>query len=149
MGKAIPRRSSGGFVSPSRAILFLCPDGASRGPLAEALANHLDPAGTYVCAALAPGHVRRAAREVLSEEGVEATGLRARSLREVDLAEFREVILLDELAPAPRLPAHLSLVRWPTPDPLCAPPAEQREALRATRDRLLDRLRRHLLASSS
>ena len=116
------------------AVLFLCPDGAARGPMAEALTRHLMPQLEAWSAAWIPGHVRRPARRVLQEVGVDVRGLRARGLLEIDLREIDLIVVLSDEPGCPRLPAKIRRVNCPLPDPDAAPDDEAMEAYRDTRD---------------
>ena len=118
------------------AVLFICPDGAARGPMAEALTRHLMPEVEAWSAAWMPGHVRRSARRVLQEVGVDVRGLRARGLLEIDLREIDLIVVLSDEAGCPRLPAKIPRVHCPLPDPDSAPEEESLEAYRDTRDAL-------------
>jgi len=118
------------------AVLFLCPDGAARGPMAEALTRHLLPDVEAWSAAWMPGHVRRQARRVLQEVGVDVRGLRARGLLEIDLREIDLIVVLSDEGGCPRLPARIPRVDCPLPDPDSAPEDEALEAYRDTRDAL-------------
>jgi protein-tyrosine-phosphatase len=118
-------------------LLFLCPDSAARGPMAEAIARHLAPGLPVWSAALRPGHVRREARRTLRAAGVDDSGLRARSLLEVDLEGVQVAVLLAPDHELPRVPAGLQIVRHPLPDPSSAPPSEAEDAYADARDALL------------
>lgn len=118
------------------AVLYLCPDGAARGPLAEAIARHHRPDVDAVAAAWAPGHVRRPTRRVLREVGIEDRGLRARGLLEVDLRDVVAIVRLSDEPGCPPLPSRIPLVERPLPDPDAAPASETMEAHRDTRDAL-------------
>lgn len=131
-----------------RGLLFLCPDGAALGPMAEALARRLAPDRESLAAAPSPGHVRRGVRELLRSRGLETAGLRARALAEVDAEEIGHVFVLGENIPLPPLASRLRVEVWPTPDPLSGPPGEHREACEAALDRLEARLRRWLAADA-
>ena len=116
------------------AVLFLCPDGSARGPMAEALTRHLMPELESWSAAWMPGHVRRLARRVLREAGVDVRGLRARGLLEIDLREIDLIVVLSDEPGCPRLPARIRRVDCPLPDPDAAPEGEALEAYRDARD---------------
>jgi protein-tyrosine-phosphatase len=118
------------------AVLFLCPDGAARGPMAEALTRHLMPDVEAWSAAWMPGHVRRGARRVLQEVGVDVRGLRARGLLEIDLREIDLIVVLSDESGCPRLPSRVPRVDCPLPDPDAAPAEESLEAYRDARDAL-------------
>ncbi len=126
-------------------VLFLCPDGAARGPMAEALARHLRPEVEAWSAAWAPGHVRKPARQVLQEVGVDVRGLRARGILEVDAREIDVVVVLSNEPGCPVLPTRWRRVDLPMPDPDSAPAIEQMEAYRDCRD-ALERMLPRLLA---
>jgi|GEM_PF-4622595 len=116
------------------AVLFLCPDGAARGPMAEALIRHLMPDVDAWSAAWMPGHVRKGARKVLRDNGIETRGLRARGLLEIDFREIDLVVLLSDEPGCPRLPSSTPVVRIPMLDPDAAPASEADETYRDTLD---------------
>lgn len=122
------------------AILFICAANAARSPLAEAIARHLAPSLDVWSAGTAPTHVRPQVRAVLSEVGISAAGLRARSLYEVPMDEVDLVVTLGPEASLPVLPGRIARVSWSLPDPTSAPEEDALEAFRATRDELLRRL---------
>jgi protein-tyrosine-phosphatase len=117
-------------------VLFLCPDGAARGPMAEALIRHLMPAIETTSASWMPGHVRRPARKALARIGIDTRGLRARGLLEVDFRELDLIVLLSDEGGCPRLPSTVPRVRLALPDPDAAPEDELEEAYRDTLDAL-------------
>lgn len=129
------------------AILFLCPDNAARGPMAEAITRHLTDEVEAWAAARRPGHVRSGARRALREAGIDDHGLRARRPMEVDPEELVLVVSLAELSRLPPLPTGVPHVHHPLPDPDSAPDSEAEDAYRDTRDallRLVPRLLRRL-----
>jgi protein-tyrosine-phosphatase len=130
-----------------RGLLFLCPDGAALGPMAEALARKLAPDRESIAAAPTPGHVRRSVRDLLRARGLETAGLRARAMSEVDAEEIGHVFVLGEGLSLPPLASRLAVHVWPTPDPLSGPPGEHREACEAALDRLEARLSRWLTSA--
>ena len=120
-------------------VLYLCPDGAARGPMAEALTRFLMPDIDAWSAAWMPGHVRRPARQTLRRFGADVRGLRARGLLEIDFREIDLIVMLTDEPGCPRLPAGIPVVRLPLPDPDAMPAVESNEAYRDTLD-ALDRL---------
>ena len=127
------------------AVLFLCPDGAARGPMAEAVIRHLMPDVEAWSAAWMPGHVRRGARQVLRANGIETRGLRARGLLEIDFREIDLIVLLSDEPGCPRLPAGIRIEEVPFVDPDAAPPSSAAETYRDTLD-AMERLLPALLA---
>ena len=125
-----------------RGLLFLCPDGAALGPMAEALTRRLAPSLEALSAAPEPGHVRRIVRDLLRARGLDPSGLRSRSLMEIDAEEISHVFVLSEQLRMPTFPARLKVEVWATPDPLSGPPGDHREACEAALDRLEARLKR-------
>ena len=125
-----------------RGVLFLGEAGAARAPLAEAIGRHLAPDIEFWSAGARPSHVRQEVRQVLAEMGIHCGSLRARSILEVDLDEIDLVIGLCAEARSPTLPRRFGVVHRPMADPSCAPPGERRDAYRACRDTLLDRIPR-------
>ncbi len=117
-------------------VLFIGYSNASRSPLAEALARH---AGHDAYSAGArPSNVRPEVRAALEEIGVDANGLRAKSVSEVPTEEITLVVALDR--EAPRVPGGARRIEWLIPDPSSAPVSERVEAFRAARDELQRRI---------
>ena len=117
-------------------VLYLCPDGAARGPMAEALTRFLMPEVEAWSAAWMPGHVRRPARRALQRFGADIRGLRARGLLEIDFRDIHLIVVLSDEPGCPRLPAGIPTVHLPLPDPDAMPSSEAAEAYRDTLDAL-------------
>ena len=127
------------------AVLFLCPDGAARGPMAEAIVRHLLPGVDAWSAAWMPGHVRKGARSVLRAHGVETRGLRARGILEIDFREIDLIVMLSDEPGCPHLPAGIPIEHAPFVDPDSAPPSSAEESYLDTFD-AMERLLPALLA---
>lgn len=129
-------------------VLFVCTGNRARSQVAEAWARHLAPPGVEVWSAGTKPHpagVHPLVAEVMKERGVDASGLRTKSLAEVP-PEMDYVIALCSEADAecPTLPARVARLAWHLPDPASAQGGEEelRRAFRDIRDRIEDRLRR-------
>ena len=128
-------------------VLYICPDGAARGPMAEALTRFLMPGIEAWSAAWMPGHVRRHARRTLRRFGAETRGLRARGLLEIDFREISLIVILSDETGCPRLPGDIPVVHLHLPDPDAMPEVDAEEAYRDTLD-ALDRLLPALLQAN-
>ena len=122
------------------AVLFVCVANSARSQLAEAIARHLRPDLDVVSAGSAPTRVRPQVPEVLREVGIDAYGLRAKSLFEIPFDEITVAVTLCSEAQCPVLPRAVRHISWPLPDPASAPDHEALEAFRATRDELMRRI---------
>ncbi len=122
-------------------VLFLCTENACRSQMAEALANHFfgDRVRAF-SAGVRPGGVHPLARKVLSELGIETSGLRSKHLNEFDGQEFDLVITLCEAAAAecPVFPGAKKRLHLPLPDPA---KSNDPETFRRVRDQILSRLK--------
>ena len=122
------------------ALLFLCVANSARSQLAEAITRHLAPRLDVWSAGSHPTHVRPEVTVVLEEIGIDARGLRSKSVGEVPLNEIDTVVTLCREEVCPVLPKRVERISWPLPDPSSAPREESLEAFRATRDSLLSRI---------
>jgi arsenate reductase len=127
-------------------ILFLSSHGSVRGPHAEALLRHLAQ-GRYqvMSAGVSPRPIHPLTRRVLEEQGVDATALAPRSIREfLAKAVVNVAVILGDGGPSgPRIyPFAARTFRWEMTDPsaLGGTEAETLEQFRKTRDFLRDRI---------
>lgn len=128
-----------------RTVLFVCEFNSCRSQLAEALARRVVPEGWRVVSA---GLVRTVVNEevlrALREAGVDADGLRSKSLDDLPYLHVDEVVVLAQGTSAfarARFP-EARLREWPMEDPIRAKggPEAVRAAVRAARDELAQRL---------
>jgi arsenate reductase len=126
-------------------ILFLCVANSARSQMAEGLARHLLGANVRVqSAGSAPSRVHPLAIRALSEEGIDISTHRSKSVDEVDLRTIDLVITLCAEEVCPVLPAGVRRLHWPVPDPSSVPGTEDErlQRFRETRDELRTRLLR-------
>ena len=125
-------------------ILFLCVANSARSQMAEGLCRakctarrlpfEVESAGSV------PTHVNPVAIEAMREIGIDISGHRSKSVDEVNAGSFDRIITLcaDEVCPV--VPARVTRLHWPLPDPAAAPPDERLAAFRMTRDEIGRRL---------
>ncbi len=125
-------------------ILFLCTENACRSQMAEALANHFfgDRIRAFSAGAR-PRGVHPLARKVLSELGIEPSGLRSKHFKEFEGQEFDLVITLCDAVAAecPVFPGAKKRLHLPFPDPA---KSNDPEGFRRVRDQILSRLKKFL-----
>jgi arsenate reductase len=129
-------------------VLFLCTHNAARSQMAEALLRHLagDRFEAY-SAGLEPTAVHPLTRQVLTEAGVDVSGLQAKGVNEfLGKASVRYAIVVCTEAEwqCPRLfPFAVGNMRWPFEDPVqvSGTDAERLAAFRGVRDAIEARLR--------
>lgn len=135
------------------AILFVCGMNAIRSPMAEVLARHLLPSGTYIASA----GVRAGERDpfvdaVLDEIGLELGRRQPQRLDELEDDYFDLVVTLAPEAHHAALELTRSMavevLYWPTPDPTVATGTRQQilDAYRDVRDRLKTMIEGRLLS---
>ncbi|QJA06520.1 arsenate reductase ArsC [Thermosulfurimonas marina] len=126
----------------AKRVLFVCTENACRSQMAEALANHFfrDRVRAF-SAGVRPKEVHPLAREVLSELGIETSGLRSKHLDEFSGEEFDLVVTLCDSAAAecPYFPGARRRIHLPFPDPSREGTPE---AFRRVRDLILAELRK-------
>ncbi len=123
-------------------LLFMCVQNSARSQLAEAIARHLaSPGVTVLSAGSEPAFVRPQAVQVLEEAGISTQGLVSKAVDDIDTTGVEVVVTLcaDEVCPA-----YLGTVQrlhWGLSDPAKVEPADKkRDAFRAVRDELIERL---------
>lgn len=129
-------------------VLFLCTQNAARSQMAEAFLRHYAADRFEVLSAgLAPTQVHPLTRQVLTETGLDPSGLRAKGLNDF-LGKVRihyAIIVCDQAEEeCPSLyPFELQTLYWPFDDPTQAAgsTAEQLHIFRAVRDRIAHRVR--------
>ena len=125
-------------------LAFLCFDNASLSPIAEVITRDLDETVEVYSFGIRPAHVSRAARRVLTAQGLNTRGLRAKSVLEIPMEDVEVVVSLVSRRERPPLPSHVRVIDWPLPDPIAAPAGEEVEACRAAYDELMRRIPRLL-----
>jgi arsenate reductase len=127
-------------------VLFLCTHNSARSQMAEALLRHhagdrLDAAS----AGLRPTAVHLLTRTVLSEIGVDHSGLRAKSIREFlggSSIQYAIIVCERSEADCPRLfPFATRTLYWPLDDPTAAEGHLGLAQFRRVRDEIDTRLR--------
>jgi len=127
-----------------KGVLFLCVANSARSQMAEAIARSLAPAGTRIWSAGSrPTSLRPEAVTVLAEIGLDARGLRAKSVSEIPAAEVDTAITLcaEEECPVFLGPV-VARLHWGLPDPAAATGSEDERlaAFRQVRDELSRRI---------
>ena len=123
-------------------MLFLCTENACRSQMAEALANHFFGPGVQAFSAgVRPGRVHPLTFKVLSELGIDTSGLRSKSLKKFAGQEFDLVITLCDSTgqQCPHFPGARRSLHLPFPDPAREGTIE---AFRRVRDLILEELRK-------
>jgi arsenate reductase (thioredoxin) len=129
-------------------VLFLCTQNAARSQMAEAFLRHY--AGDRfeaLSAGLVPTQVHPLTRQVLTETGLDPSGLRAKGLNDfLGRVSIQYAIIVCDQAQAhcPRLyPFALHTLYWPFDDPTQAEGSteEQLRVFRAVRDQIAHRVR--------
>lgn len=129
-----------------KGILFLCVANSARSQMAEGLARlvlgdtvHVQSAGSR------PTRVNPHAVAVMQEVGVDLAAHRSKSVDEIDPDSVDLVITLCAEEVCPVYPGRIERLHWPFPDPagVEGSEAEQRDAFRAVRDRIRERLERY------
>ncbi|NKN34877.1 low molecular weight phosphatase family protein [Agrobacterium sp. a22-2] len=125
------------------AILFVCGMNAIRSPMAEVIARHMLPAGTYVASAgVRPGERDPFVDAVLEEIGLSLGKRQPQTLEELADNFFDLVVTLAPEAHHAALEltrtSAVDVVYWPMPDPTVATGTREQilEAYREVRDRL-------------
>lgn len=129
-------------------VLFLCVANSARSQMAEALFRKLAGDCWPVASAGSQpaSEVHPLAVEVLREMGLDTSGLRPKSLSEIDPTEVGTVITLCAEEVCPVFPRDVRRIHWPLPDPAraAATPEEQLAVFRQVREELRQRITRWL-----
>jgi arsenate reductase len=113
--------------------------------MAEAFLRSLSDVDIDVSSAgVAPTQVRPEAVQVMQELGIDASGLRSKSVEEFAGQEFDHVITVCDNAAenCPVFPGHATRVHWSFEDPAAAIGTEEErlDAFRRVRDQMIDKL---------
>lgn len=126
-------------------VLVLCTGNSARSQMAEAFLRSLSDVDIDVSSAgVAPTQVRPEAVQVMQELGIDASGLRSKSVEEFAGQEFDHVITVCDNAAenCPVFPGHATRVHWSFEDPAAAIGTEEErlDAFRRVRDQMIDKL---------
>jgi protein-tyrosine-phosphatase len=125
-------------------VLFICLGNSCRSIMAEALTRHLcGHRWDAASAGLSPlGWVAPETMAALAEIGVSTAGLRSKSLKGFDLAEFRLLVNLSDYSLEGRIPAPYThrLIHRPVPDPYGGSLPEYRRSRDAIRQVIIREL---------
>lgn len=127
-------------MAPTR-LVFLCVANSARSQMAEGLARHLFGDRVHVQSAGShPARVNPHAIAVMAEIGIDILTQTAKSIDAIDVQHADLVITLcaDEVCPV--VPATVTRLHWPLPDPVAAPPDHVVDTFRSVRDELKRRL---------
>ena len=107
-------------MSPAIKVLFVCAANSARSLLAEALLRHTDPRFEAFSAGSEPSEVDPRTTQALEAVGVDATGLRSKSLSEFQADRFDYVITLCDKSASECLPMPSAgeVIAWDFPDPV-------------------------------
>lgn len=129
-------------------VLFLCAHNAARSQIAEALLrHHAGDRFEALSAGLEPTEIHPMTMQVLEEDGIDTSGLRAEGLeRYMAKVTVHSAIVVCERTQAqcPRLyPFAQQVLYWPFEDPaaFAGAPREQLEKFREVRDQIDERVR--------
>jgi protein-tyrosine-phosphatase len=107
-------------MSPAIKVLFVCVANSARSLLAEALLRHTDPRFEAFSAGSEPSEVDLRTTQALEAVGVDATGLRSKSISEFQADRFDYVITLCDKSASECLPMPSAgeVIAWDFPDPV-------------------------------
>jgi arsenate reductase (thioredoxin) len=130
-------------------ILFMCVANSARSQMAEGLARNLLSDVKVMSAGSQPSKVNPYAIEVLSEQRIDISGQRSKSVEEIDPNQVDLVITLCAEEVCPVFPGRVRRLHWPIPDPASNDPALTPEELRTRFRTARDQIREKLLAQRS
>ena len=126
-----------------RSIAFLCVANSARSQLAEAIARHLGPPTVRVYSAgSVPTVVRPEVLAVLTELGIDASGLKSKGLAEIPLSSVDVVITLCAAEQCPLAVSSGLVLHWELADPAALDGSTNLAGFRQTRDELRRRIKR-------
>ena len=101
-------------------VLFVCVANSARSQLAEALLRHTDSRFDVFSAGYEPSHVDPRTIQALEAVGVDATGLRSKSINEFRTERFDYVITLCDksVSECHSMPGANEVIAWDFPDPV-------------------------------
>jgi len=130
-------------------ILFMCVANSARSQMAEGLARNLLSNVKVMSAGSQPSKVNPYAIEALSEQGIDISGHRSKSVEEIDPNQVDLVVTLCAEEVCPVFPGRVRRLHWPIPDPASNDPALTAEELRTRFRTARDQIREMLLAQRS
>jgi len=130
-------------------ILFMCVANSARSQMAEGLARNLLSNVKVMSAGSQPSKVNPYAIEALSEQGIDISGHRSKSVEEIDPNQVDLVVTLCAEEVCPVFPGRVRRLHWPIPDPASNDPALTPEELRTRFRTARDQIREMLLAQRS
>jgi arsenate reductase (thioredoxin) len=130
-------------------ILFMCVANSARSQMAEGLARNLLSNVKVMSAGSQPSKVNPYAIEALSEQRIDISGHRSKSVEEIDPNQVDLVITLCAEEVCPVFPGRVRRLHWPIPDPASNDPALTPEELRTRFRTARDQIREKLLAQRS
>ena len=125
-------------------LVFLCVANSARSQIAEGLARSmLAPKDEIESAGSAPTTIHPIAVEVMAEIGIDTGGQAAKAIADLSFEGVDYVITLCAEEVCPVVPHTATRLHWPIPDPaaVSGTPDSVREAFRATREAIANRLR--------
>jgi protein-tyrosine-phosphatase len=128
-------------MTDPRRVLFVCARNDVRSPMAEALLRHTDPADFQACSAgLEASEIDPRTFESLDHIGVDASGLRSKSLEDFQGQAFDYVITLCDKSSeeASRMPFTAEVMVWSFEDPTTS---ERHDPFRHTLQEIGDRIK--------
>lgn len=127
-------------MSDKRRVLFVCAKNDVRSLMAEALLRHLDPSHFEVFSAgLTTSGIDQRTLEALQHIGVDASGLRSKSIGEFQGQDFHYIITLCDKSSeeASRMPSSDEVMTWNFEDPsISGKPEPFRHTLQEIHDRI-------------
>jgi len=131
-------------------IVFMCVQNSARSQLAEAIARHIAPKNMVLqSAGSEPYMVRPQVPRILAEEGIDPSGLYAKSLDDLNIDAVDAVVTLCAEEVCPMFPRPVYRLHWAMEDPAKGADEEAKlQSFRRIRDELMLRLT-HLLNYSS
>lgn len=130
-------------------ILFMCVANSARSQMAEGLARNLLSNVKVMSAGSQPSKVNPYAIEALSEQRIDISGHRSKSVEEIDPNQVDLVITLCAEEVCPVFPGRVRRLHWPIPDPASNDPSLTPEDLRTRFRTARDQIREKLLARRS
>jgi len=130
-------------------ILFMCVANSARSQMAEGLARNLLSNVKVMSAGSQPSKVNPYAIEALSEQRIDISRHRSKSVEEIDPNQVDLVITLCAEEVCPVFPGRVRRLHWPIPDPASNDPALTPEELRTRFRTARDQIREMLLAQRS
>lgn len=133
-------------MSNRKRVLILCTGNSARSQMAEGLLRHIAGDKFVVeSAGTAPSHVRPEAIEVMSENGIDISSHRSKSVDEFTNQEFDYIITVcdDANESCPVFPGNVTRIHWSFDDPSAVKGSldERMAAFRRVRDEIYNKLR--------